>query len=38
MSFKRRHEIERFHHVGIKVPIQLSETGEYYTISEGIQN
>ncbi|CAD8169120.1 unnamed protein product [Paramecium octaurelia] len=38
MSFKRRNEIERFHHVGIKVPIQLSENGDSYQISEGIKN
>ncbi|CAD8096540.1 unnamed protein product [Paramecium sonneborni] len=38
MSMKRRKEIEKVHRIGIKVPMKLSDTGESYIISEGIQN
>ena len=35
MSIKRRTEIEKVHNVGIKVPLQLSESGDSYVIAEG---
>ncbi|CAD8110356.1 unnamed protein product [Paramecium sonneborni] len=38
MSMKRRKEIEKVHNVGIKVPMELSDSGESYVISEGLQN
>ncbi|CAD8076317.1 unnamed protein product [Paramecium primaurelia] len=38
MSIKRRKEIEKVHNIGIKVPMRLSDSGESYVISEGIQN
>ncbi|CAD8090345.1 unnamed protein product [Paramecium primaurelia] len=38
LSMKRRTEIERVHNIGIKVPIQLSESGDSYTITQGQVN